>query len=250
MLFIYIFGFLIVVGKWFQEDIPTDYAAVANARDSLESTIVIAEFRNVYDWIESMRNRPHNMPSHMHQDWYTFVTTAWTMPRPERDLLLLNDDNATAHLDGRICQADFKYNQVISCVKGTVPSKSNQNKVKTSRLLRSEYEPIYELRNDGSGLAYRNIIEMRRDKIINQLSVLDWDWVTEVVPVQYEKLLVEGTNWLFKKIEAKTGLVAECEPTPPQPERLSHYPKGPGFEEWVGENTDWEVEKLIGYKKW
>mmetsp|Transcript_27838 Transcript_27838/g.43201 ORF Transcript_27838/g.43201 Transcript_27838/m.43201 type:complete len:341 (-) Transcript_27838:191-1213(-) len=224
---------------WFQED-----DSIRGVQHN--NTLVIAEFRNVYDWLESMRLRPHNMPMHMNQDWYTFVTTAWTMPRPERDL---NMSNKT----GSVCQSDFEYHQVISCVKGTVPSKrhhSNSNWPPKSRQLRSEYEPIYEMRNDGSGLAYGSIIEMRADKIRNHLSVADWDWVTAFTSVQYEKLLVEGTEFLLREIEELTGLKAQCDPVPPQPERLSHYPKGPGFEEWVGEHVDWSAEHLIGYSKW
>lgn len=111
-------------------------------------------------------------------------------------------------------------------------------------------EPIYEMRSDGSGLAYGSIIEMRADKIRNHLSVADWDWVTAFTSVQYEKLLVEGTAFLLREIEELTGLKAQCDPVPPQPERLSHYPKGPGFEDWIGEHVDWSAEHLIGYSKW
>ena len=47
---------------WFQEDIDTEYTRFQNDtmtyRSTDPSTLVIAEFRNVYDWVESMRNRP------------------------------------------------------------------------------------------------------------------------------------------------------------------------------------------------
>lgn len=197
---------------------------------------------------------------HMNQDWLTFLTTAWTMPRPERDLELdvlqyfnstteIEDDKEDGHR--RICQSDFEYHQVISCVKGTVPKKrSHHGHFRKHRRLRSEYEPIYEMRNDGSGLAYGSIIEMRRDKIIDHLSVIEWDWISDLVSVQYEKLLVKGTGWLLDEIQDLTGLEPQCEAVPPQPERLSHYPKDPGFEDWVGEKVDWQVENLIGYTRW
>ena len=201
------------------------------------------------------------MPMHMNQDWMTFLTTAWTMPRPERDLKLdvlqylnstsINGESNT-EIHHRICQSDFEYNQVISCVKGAVPkNRSHDGHVRHQRRrLRSEYEPIYEMRNDGTGLAYGSIIEMRRDKIINHLSVVEWDWVSDLLSVQYEKLLVKGTGWLLEQIHELTGLEPACEAVPPQPERLSHYPKDPGFEEWIGENIDWDAERLIGYTRW
>lgn len=258
---------------WFQEDIDTEYTRSVNGEsyrrqvkddeNSEVTTLVIAEFRNVYDWVESMRNRPHNMPSHMNQDWYSFLSTPWSMPRPERDLTLWNSKGKYVQLGDsnssetsvmkRICQSDFAYNQVISCVKGTVPQKrkKHQGKNHYHRILRSEYEPIYELRNDGSGLAYGNILEMRRDKIRNHLSVGKWKWVeNRVISVQYERLLVEGTGWLLDEISSLTGLKPQCNVTAPQPERLSHYPKEPGFVEWVGEHVDWETEALIGYTRW
>ena len=48
---------------WFQEDIDTEWTRYNNDTMTYRSkseptTLVIAEFRNVYDWIESMRNRP------------------------------------------------------------------------------------------------------------------------------------------------------------------------------------------------
>ena len=119
---------------WFQED-----DSIRGVQHN--NTLVLAKFRNVYDWLESMRLRPHNMPMHMNQDWYTFVTTAWTMPQPDRDL---NMSNKT----GSVCQSDFEYHQVISCVKGTVPNKrhhSNSNWPPKNRQLRSEYGEQWHL---------------------------------------------------------------------------------------------------------
>lgn len=56
---------------WFQHDLPhTDGSPQ-------ETTLVVAQFRNVYEWIEAMRKVPHHAPLHLRNKWKTFVTKPW-----------------------------------------------------------------------------------------------------------------------------------------------------------------------------
>jgi hypothetical protein len=56
---------------WFQHDLPhTDGSPQ-------EATLVIAQFRNVYEWIEAMRKVPHHAPLHLRKRWKAFVTKPW-----------------------------------------------------------------------------------------------------------------------------------------------------------------------------
>lgn len=62
-----------------------------------KETVVISQFRNVLQWVESMRERPHYSPQHYNiekkknLDWETFVTQPWTMNRDKKDLNLRRD---------------------------------------------------------------------------------------------------------------------------------------------------------------
>jgi len=49
-------------------------------------------------------------------------------------------------------------------------------------------------------------------------------------------------------VEELTGVEAQCEPAPPQPERLEKRRKiERDWMELITKNTDWEAEALIGY---
>mmetsp|Transcript_4282 Transcript_4282/g.8297 ORF Transcript_4282/g.8297 Transcript_4282/m.8297 type:complete len:204 (-) Transcript_4282:271-882(-) len=201
-----------------------------------------------------MRATPHNMPNHNGLEWPAFVTTPWTMERPDRDINL-------SVKEGHICQQNFTYTEVISCVEGTVPDNYKEilaqqklekgdtmhRKGQRRRSLRSEFQPIYELKNDKSGKAYSSILYMREDKIRNFFTVESWDWVEAFIPVRYEKLLSEGTKFLLDDIKEKTGLEYTCVPDAKQPDRPKR-PLDPKFIEWVNIHADWEVEGRIGYK--
>jgi len=213
---------------WFQTDDGT------NPRNN---TIVVAQFRNVYDWIEAMRKRPHHSPSHLMLEWKEFVEKPWTMPRPERDLDL-------PVKSGPICQEGYHYNQIISCIRPKNKPLSYGNAHNYSG-----WDPQYELHYNNSGLPYSSIIDLRADKIRNHLSIASWDWVSKLVAIRYERLLEEGTGWLLRDIEAAAGFKAECPDTPAAPERLTKYPHKKSYVKYMNERADWEAEELVGYKK-
>ncbi len=115
-------------------------------------TLVIAQFRNPYDWLEAMRDRPHHAPRHLDVDWREFLTTPWTMDRIGLDLNITS--NAT------LCQQHFRFNQINSCVKAPLPREAYEN------IRMSRHQPIYELKQDGSGEPFdsiRNQANSRQD---------------------------------------------------------------------------------------
>lgn len=194
-------------------------------------TLVVAQFRDPYDWSAAMRKQPHHSPSHLRKHWKDFMTKTWTTTRPASDRKYVNES-------GHVCQEHFKLRDIISCE--AKPKDVGEDKGYSS------HQPIYEMRHDGSGEPYNNILELRAAKIYNHLSVKEWPWVADVIILQYERLLAEGTGFFLKQIEDITGVKPSCEPTEPQPKRKRRQMEL----EWVqhiSDNADWEAEELIGY---
>ena len=220
---------------WFQED----------DHKSHKPTLVIAQFRNVFEWTEAMRKVPHHAPYHLSLEWKEFVTKPWTMPRPKRDEIYKESNEQK-------CYEKFRYNELISCVEGSRDDKDYKKWAKTTGFRTdndfSGHKPIYELKQDGSGDPFGSILEMRAAKIKNFLSLKDWDWVQDSIPVRYEKLLSEGTDFLISEIEEKLQITRSCEAVPPQTSRKKRS-LDPDYVEWMKENVDWETETLIGYTK-
>jgi hypothetical protein len=194
--------------------------------------LVLAQFRNPYDWLEAMRNVPHHSPEHLKLKWEEFINKPWTMERVGLDLL--NDTDT-------MCQEEFEYNQIISCNVEPIPkSFFNESKIRYS-----EHQPFYELRQDGSGKPFKNIMEMRAAKIRNFLSVRDYVGIADVWSIQYEYLLSKGTDHLLTKIEEWTGVKRQCPASPAQNRRKR--PLSRTFAKYVNKNLDWSAEGLIGY---
>lgn len=211
-------------------------------------TLVVAEFRDPYQYVLAMVDKPRRALAHRQMDWYTFVTTPWTTKRAPSDLKY-------AHGNGRDCRANFKFNEVVPCEKNPAP-----NEYLTEKPLRFQENPehrkpiqdipMYELRRDGSGLPYPSIVDMRADKIRNHvLEVRDYPFVEDVLIVRYEELLHQGTASLLKQITEITGTKPHCDATPPQPDRPQRQVPD-DFKQWMNEHVDWEAEALIGYKKY
>ena len=189
------------------------------------------QFRDPYDWVQSMYERPYNMPLHKNaSDWKKFVSTPWTMARPKEDALL------EAH-GGRVCQNRFRYHEVVPCTKPLNPSEDP-----TVR-----QPPKYELRLDGSGMPYNSIVDLRRDKILNFLNTGKFDHVTAVLPVRYEDLLHDGTRRLLTAIEGMTGVKAKCEINEPRKRREKVLDSD--FVTWMNNRVDWSTEAILGYQK-
>uniref|UniRef100_A0A7S1VTL6 Uncharacterized protein n=1 Tax=Grammatophora oceanica TaxID=210454 RepID=A0A7S1VTL6_9STRA len=96
---------------------------------------------------------------------------------------------------------------------------------------------------------------MRAAKIENFLQIKKWNWVKDLVVVQYEQMLAEGTEALIAQIEnittykGVTQLQRNCT-TPSPPQNRSKRELNPDMIEWISDNINWEAEESIGYKKW
>jgi hypothetical protein len=213
---------------WFQYDDDKD----KKYHHPFNSSLVVSMFRNPYDWVNSMIKKPYHAPKHHNMNWKEFVTTPWTMGyRGEGDKDILRagkQGNAT-------CLHRFSFNEIIPC------SESDR------RMNFSSGHVAYELKHDGSGDPYNSILELRRDKVKNFLSVANFKGVAAFIPVQYEHLTSRGTHGLIGQIENITGLEARCKESPPGLQRPKELDDE--YVRWMSAHIDWEVEKLIGYSR-
>ena len=158
------------------------------------------------------------------------------MPRLGSDLEITDETT--------MCQEDFMYRDLVSCALEPLPRESYNHTLRYS-----EHQPFYEMRNDGSGLPYDNILEMRTDKIRNMLSVVNYEGVADMWVLQYEYLVGKGTDHLLTKIEEWTGLTRQCRAKEPQ----NRKPKlsrviSPEFASHVRRHLNWTVEEWIGFQ--
>jgi len=206
---------------WFQ---PKDYFRYPH------DTLVIAEFRNPYDWLLAMQDTPHHMPSHANLEWKEFLTKAWTTPRVGLDLKMKGNE---------MCQHHFEYKDIISCVHKPEPDTPTDNRYSLDK-------PFYEMRLDGSGKPYDNIMDMRADKIRNIMEIKDFPGVADLWMVQYEYMLWHGTKELLDRITEWTGITPQCKPFPPQRRRQRNMTDE--FMQYVTAHMNWTTEEWIGYE--
>ena len=88
---------------WFQYNNPKAYP---------HDTLVLAQFRNPYDWLKAMEHVPHHSPEHISKHWSVFLSKPWTMDRIGSDLLLTGNET---------CQENFHYRDIISCAVKPLP---------------------------------------------------------------------------------------------------------------------------------
>ena len=198
---------------WFQAN-GTNYAT--------KDAVVVVQVRNVYDWVEAMRSKPYHSPDHFDLDWRTFLSKPWTMAEPD-----LPPDNTTE------CQNYFSRNAVVPCIR-------RQYQISRSRNIGA----LYEMSPDGT--PYPSLLELRRDKMMNFLSVESFVNVSSYALVRYEDMVEQGTESLIRRLEAALGTTAQCDPTPGRPLERSR-PLDPAMVEWMNHHVDWEVERKIGY---
>lgn len=179
-----------------------------------------------------MQDKPHHAPKHADLDWKEFVTKPWTMPREGHDLLVTDKNSA-------ICAEQFKYHEVRQCVYHSVPTEYFHNHHFAEQI------PMYEMRRDGSGEPFSNILELRATKIREFLTYDQFPFVEKLITAQYEKLVSEGTASLLAEIEKIVGVKARCDPSPPQNRTVR--PVDPEYLKYMNAHVDWEAERLIGY---
>ena len=232
-----------------------------NQVDAFADLYVIAMFRNPYDWVETMRKVPYHSPRHKNMEWHDFVTTPWTMPRFGRDLKIMREeDNHDENTNGtirnndnkknnknisnknsingdsgsRFCNNDFYYNQVVPCLDDS---------------LVGDMHPLYE-HDPLTGRPYPSILQLRRDKIVNFLSVEHYQGVKFFNAHKYEDLLQHGTWQLVEQLEDALGVTATCQPSYPTDSKTKRRrAHAEDYVEWMQKHVDWDTsESLVGYR--
>jgi hypothetical protein len=214
---------------WFQYDDVTSFPT--------NSAIVVVMFRDPYQWVNAMQKKPYHALDHYNLSWDRFVKLEWTIERGEKDKELI-DSNATNNVT---CVHRFSFNEVVPCTIQDRNNWYNDTHSYTNRGL------MYELNQDGSGNPYQNIVDLRRDKIKNFLSIRNYPAVAAFFPVQYEYVVSRGTADLISEIETVTGVHAQCEKSPPRELPLKQLDDN--YVKWMNEHVDWDVEAMIGYYK-
>jgi hypothetical protein len=205
-------------------------------------------FRDPLSWTWAMKEVPHHASAHVDLPWETFVTKEWTTERLFKDEEWMKHQMDMKNDTGRICQENFHYHEIVSCLTRPYPDGywGEHRKHKFS-----QHQPFYEMRvNDPEGKPYANILEMRADKIRNFVESATYTNVKGFWHYQYEGLLKTGTEELVAKIERATGLkrnAEKCKIYEPQDRRKRKM--DPKFVDYMMHHVDWEAEALVGYRR-
>ena len=246
---------------WFQEEDLT--------RVPENSAVVVAIFRDPFDWVQAMRVEPLHAHDHLrwyrrpnnndrrHIDpkipwtklarplgWKDFVTRPWIGQRGSMDK---NTSRTNRGMNNAECLDHYTYYDVSPC------------SVNDTSIIKGLSEYKYELKTDKSERAYSSIIDLRREKILNHLSVAEFNGVRSFLPFRFEDLNANGTSVLIQNVEKATGLVAKCNATlgkAPHRQRFLvekqiriHRELPSDFIKWMNRFVDWEVEGLVGYSR-
>lgn len=139
------------------------------------------------------------------------------------------------------CQQFFEWKDLISCQRVPVPKEI------FGKHQYSNHQPFYEMKNDGSGEPYDNIMELRTDKIRNFMSVKDYEGVVDFWTMQYEYLVKKGTKQMIDQIAEVTGVQPRCTPFPAQDRKVRAIDAD--MAGYINRHLNWTVEGWIGYEK-
>ena len=215
-------------------------------------------FRDPYDWVEAMRVEPHHAHNHLQWfrpydptkkvkdmakplSWKEFVTKPWIGKRGQHDRKIRNRKGGIANAT---CMDRYSFRDAAPCSK------------KDSPYVKGLGDYKYELQHDGSERGFSSIIDLRREKIKNMLSVANFRGTKALFPFRYEDLNFNGTSALLKSLEESTGFKAKCNATLGEghrqivEKRISKHDALPGdFMRWMNRYVDWETEDQIGYSR-
>ena len=182
-------------------------------------------------------------------NWKEFVTKPWIGNRGPTDENMtqtasLVGDHPSMHEHAK-CQQNYGWVDIAPC--------SEEDSLPIVIGL-GQY--MYEYQHDGSERGFSSIINLRRDKIINHLSIANFKGVRSFHPFRFEDLNMNGTSLLLKSVEEATGLKANCNATMGKAHRhlapkkiTKHKPLPSEFIRWMNKYVDWEIENRIGYYK-
>ena len=238
---------------WFQEE---DLLKVPD-----KSAVVVAMFRDPYNWVEAMRVEPHHAHDHLRWyeprkhlenswttiarplEWKEFVTQPWIGQRGSTDKNISETRGGIASAE---CLDVYSFYDAAPCSGND------------AQFIMGLGEYKYEYQHDGSERGYSSIIDLRREKILNHLSVANFRGTRAFFPFRFEDLNENGTGALIKSVEDATGMKAKCNATlgkAPRRRRLSeklitkHRELSKDLIRWMSRYVDWEVEGKIGYSK-
>lgn len=249
---------------------------LADDKKDYTRSIVVAVFRDPVDWVAAMHEKPYHSPNHIKGfgalpggtaagdeiiplPWKDFVTRYWLTKRSQQDLDLIQTGQHVKQTNSCAGVEHFAFNEVVPCEFGNRPGDGDVE-IPESRL--RGFWPVYELRRDGSGKPFQNVLELRREKIVNfllEIPLLYGSNLGGYVAVRYEDLVKNGTEYLLEELSAMVGLGSGggenagrlpegCVPSKGQPDKfLSQRYIPSGFRDWILEHIDHDVEKLLGY---
>jgi hypothetical protein len=286
---------------WFQEE---DLLKVPD-----KSAVVVAMFRDPYNWVEAMRVEPHHAHDHLQWyrppregerwktiarplEWKEFVTKPWIGGRGSTDKNIryyLPGVNGKKYInggtndDGEWNARPLEWKEFVTKPwigqrrpKDIVISRTNRG-MNSAKCMDSYsfYDAVpcsvddsstvdglglymYEYQHDGSERGFSSIIDLRREKILNHLSVANFRGTRAFFPFRFEDLNENGTGALIRSVEDATGIKAKCNATngkAPRRRRLvekritKHRELSPDLIRWMSRYVNWEVEGRIGYSK-
>ncbi|KAL7484707.1 hypothetical protein ACHAW6_011150 [Cyclotella cf. meneghiniana] len=196
-----------------------------------KSAVVVSMFRDPYDWVWAMKERPHHAHDHIGLPWLEFVTKPWIGRRGATDR---NISLVPGMKENVTCFSQFSFVEVMPCSRDDSPKRTGY----------ADYK--YELFVDGSERAYSSIIDLRRAKIVNHLSVSKFNGTRAFYPFRYEDLECNGTELLLNLLERATGIERQCNATEPRRE-VKHKEVPKEYIDWMNKFVDWDVEAQIGY---
>lgn len=203
--------------------------------DPLTPIVVLNVYLDPYNWVDILRRYPRYMSNHMGMNWEQFVKKEWSTERPERDLEYLK----THSRKNRTCQSEFNYDEIVPCVKEDLLGAS------------PVYQSMYELNVDGSGNAYKNVLELRTAKITNHQQVRNWSNIT-YLSVKYEQFTEKGGfDTFMKMVRDITGFNITCDLTDSKfvAPSLRQVKLDPTFVDWMNDKLNWRVEQSIGFDR-
>jgi len=243
------------IGKIHRDFLRSKHFFQPVVRGAHTHSFVIAIFRDPVEWVAAMREQPYHSPNHIAGfsdtefsplPWEFFVSKPWSMERSDFDKELLSDQNKFNQFfkSGNKCHHRFMFSEVTPCLNSSIAIPNDH--------LRGYY-PVYELRRDGSGKPFENIVSLRSDKIVNFLlqvpMLLD---LGGYMAVRYEDLLANGTRPFLEHVSRMIGLEGHlpdhCQPTEPQPDRIGRRHIPIKMRQWVDQHVDGKIERLLGYR--
>jgi len=237
-----------------------------------ENSLVIVLFRNPYDWVEAMRQKPWHWPEHI---------SLFPLPAQNSSIKIQNIGsegyssqksfvghkllnwkefvNRPLYLKGYYEEQDDN-NHRIYCQKGYPPNSTSPcgqnrrfipNEVKGIpevflRHLQFELnDPIYEKNQNGE--PFENILQLRSIKLKNLLSIPEQWELAGIGFVQYDSLLGNRLKSLVEQIGRVIGINENVCPITPLFKKKT-YNISAEFRDWITKSAQWDVEKLIGYQ--